>query len=116
LDRQLKLALDRVAIGAFADMKVRYYSAGMKKRLAVARAMLIRPKVLLLDEPYTSLDEAGVAMLNDYIRERLKDGGAVLMTSHDRHKSAEVAHRAAVLDRGTLRECSIEHVRTHELF
>jgi heme exporter protein A len=115
-DREIKLALDRVGIGAFGDLKTRYYSAGMKKRLTIAKSMLVRPKVLLLDEPYTSLDEAGVALVNEYLRAVTADGSAVLMTTHDRARSAEVAHRAGVLDKGRLREVPVERLRHDVLF
>lgn len=115
-DRQIKLALDRVAIGPFADLKTRYYSAGMKKRLTVAKSMLIRPKVLLLDEPYTSLDESGMRLMNQYLRDLAGEGAAVLMTTHDRVRSAEVAHRVGVLDKGRLQECSVEELKAHAIF
>lgn len=115
-DRQIKLALDRVAIGPFAELKTRYFSAGMKKRLTIAKSMLIRPKVLLLDEPYTSLDESGMAMMNQYLREIAADGAGVLMTTHDRLRSAEVAHRVGVLDKGCLREYTVDDLKAHALF
>lgn len=107
-DREIKIALDRVGIGAFKDLKTRYFSMGMKKRLAIAKATLIRPKVLLLDEPYSSLDEGGMAMVNSYIREITQQGASVMLTTHNRAKSAEVAHRAGVLIRGELREISVK--------
>lgn len=115
--REIKLVLDRVGIGPFADFKVRYYSEGMKKRLSVAKAMLIRPKVLLMDEPYSALDERGMAMMNRFIREGLEQGVAVFMTSHNRIQSAEVARKAGVLLQGGLREIAVEDlVAAHELF
>jgi len=114
-DRDLKLVLDRVAIGAFAMMKVRYYSAGMKKRLAIAKAMLAQPRVLLLDEPYTSLDEAGVEMMNRYIRDSTAAGTAVLMTTHDRANAAAVAHRAGLLDHQGLTPLSLDAPKADEL-
>ena len=115
--REIKLALDRVGIGAFADFKIRYFSEGMKKRLSIAKAILIRPKVLLMDEPYSSLDERGIAMMNHFIRESLEQGAAVLMTSHNRVQSAEVAGKAGVLHQGVLREIAVKDlVAPHELF
>lgn len=101
-DRQIKVALDHVAIGAFADMKVRYFSAGMKKRLALAKAILVRPAVLLLDEPFTALDEEGIKIMKRYIRDMTTEGGAVLMSTHDRDKAAEVAQQAGVINQGIL--------------
>jgi ABC-type multidrug transport system ATPase subunit len=108
--------LDRTAIGAFADLKVRFYSAGMKKRLAIAKAMLIRPQVLLMDEPYTSLDESGMRLMNQYIRDIVKEGAAVLMTTHDRLRSAEVAQRVGVLDKGRLSHITVDELASHAVF
>ncbi len=116
MDRDIKAALDRVGIGAFSELKTRYYSAGMKKRLTIAKSILVRPKVLLMDEPYTSLDESGMALVNDYLRALAKEGAAVLMTTHDRARSAEVAHRAGMLDKGRLRDVPIDRLNRDALF
>jgi len=116
-DRDIKLALDRVGVGAFADLKSRYFSAGMKKRLAIAKALLARPPLLLLDEAYSSLDEKGITLVNQVIREATGAGTAVFMTTHDRAKVADVAHRAGVLRQGALQELPLTALTgTHELF
>jgi ABC-type multidrug transport system ATPase subunit len=116
-DREIKLALDRVGIGAFADLNSRYFSAGMKKRLAMAKAWLIRPKLLFMDEAYASLDEKGMALVNLLIRESKQSGAAIFMSSHDRAKVAEVADRAGVLRQGRLHELPVTELRaTHELY
>jgi len=116
-DRQIKSALDRVGIGAFKDLKTRYFSMGMKRRLSIARAILLRPNVLLLDEPYSSLDEGGMKIVNNYIREITQQGAAVLLTTHNRIKSAEVADRAGVLDRGEIKEIDMKDlIATDEFF
>lgn len=112
--RQVKVALDRVAIGAFADMKVRFFSAGMKKRLALAKAMLAQPKVLLLDEPFSTLDKAGIEILKQFILETLARGGGVLMATHNQEKAAEVAKRAGVLSHGVLKPVSLQDLKTHD--
>ena len=100
--KTLKYGLDRVGIGAFGDLKIRQYSAGMKKRLALAKVVILQPKVLLLDEPYNALDEAGVTMTNHLIQQTLERKGAVLMTTHDRDKASSVATRGGVLQNGHL--------------
>lgn len=105
---EVKSALDRVGIGPFARLKSRFLSAGMKKRLAIARAILIRPKVLLLDEGYASLDERGVAILNQCLREFNREGMTILMTTHERVKTSEVAHQAGVLTNGILKEIPVK--------
>ncbi len=112
--RQVKAVLDRVAIGAFADMKVRFFSAGMKKRLALAKAMLAQPKVLLLDEPFSTLDKAGIEILKQFILETLARGGGVLMATHNQEKAAEVAKRAGVLSHGALKPVPLQDLKTHD--
>ncbi len=115
--REIKMALDRVGIGAFAEFKVRYFSEGMKKRLAMAKTILSRPKVLLMDEPYAALDERGMSIVNEFISSMTRQGTAVMMASHNRVKSAEVVHRVGVLHEGTLREMTVEElVAANELF
>ncbi len=115
-DRDMKRALDRVAIGAFADMKVRHYSAGMKKRLALAKSMLAKPKILLLDEPFTALDTAGTEILRDYVRERLSENGTVLLSTHDHDKTRPIVSRAGILRHGALREIDVEALKSDDLF
>ncbi len=109
-DLEIKKALDQVGIGRFSKLRSRYLSAGMKKRLSIAKALLVRPKVLIMDEAYAALDELGVAMVNEFIRNFTKEGGTVLMSSHDRAKTAEVAHRVGVLNRSVLNEMSVEEM------
>lgn len=106
-EREIRMALDHVGIGAFASLVVRHFSMGMKRRLSVAKALLIRPKVLLLDEPYDNLDEQGIAMVNDYLREVCRTGTTVLFTTHNRARAAEVADRMGVLEHGTWREVAV---------
>lgn len=101
-DHDMKVALDRVAIGAFSEMKVRNFSAGMKKRLALAKSMLAQPQVLLLDEPFTALDTAGTEIMQHYIREVVDRQGTVLMSTHDSDKAHAVAHRAGIIRKGHL--------------
>jgi heme exporter protein A len=114
---EIKTSLDRIGIGPFARLKSRFLSAGMKKRLSIAKAILIRPKVLLLDEGYASLDERGVGILNQCIREFNQEGMTVLMTTHERVRTAEVAHQAAVLTNGTLKEIPVKSLlEEHAIF
>ena len=115
-DLDMKRALDRVAIGAFVDMKIRHYSAGMKKRLALAKAMLAKPKILLLDEPFTSLDTAGTDILREYVRERLSENGTVLLSTHDQDKTRPIVSRAGILRHGALQEVSVEALKSDDLF
>lgn len=98
----LKRALDQVGLGAFADMRSRYFSAGMKKRLGIAKSLLSRPKILLLDEPFTALDESGTQIMKQCIQDTMGRGGAVLLSTHDRDKIADLATRAGTIAGGIL--------------
>lgn len=113
---QIKRALDRTGIGAFANLKIRQFSAGMKKRLDFAKVILAQPRLLLLDEPYNALDYSGVAMTNQLIQETLKRGGTVFMTTHDRDKAMQIGTRAGILKGGHLQLIPPEQMTTDVLF
>lgn len=74
--------LGAVGLEASADLPVRSYSTGMRKRLELARIRLIAPRVVLLDEPFTSLDGAGVELVQDEIARWRSEGATVLIASH----------------------------------
>src|SRR6202023_132451 len=66
--------LDRVGLGRVKDGLVREFSRGMRQRLAIARAFLHKPSVLLLDEPFTSLDDRAIPLLQSLVREAREAG------------------------------------------
>ncbi len=112
---EIRMILDRVGIGPFGAQKSRYLSAGMQKRLALAKALLARPHLLLLDEPYAALDEKGIVLMNQCIKEFQEKGTAVLMTSHDRVRASEVASRAGILQNKGLQEIPVSEL-DHALY
>lgn len=81
---------------------VRTYSRGMQQRLAIGRAVLHDPQVLLLDEPHTGLDQDACVMLDEVLREVAARGRTVVMTSHDLARAADLAWRFDVLSRGKI--------------
>ena len=85
-----------------ADKQVMKFSSGMHQRLAIARALLKRPSVLLLDEPSRSLDLAAAARLWTMIRELSQTGIAVLLATHNFSEAVEVCDRIAILRQGSL--------------
>jgi heme exporter protein A len=94
--------LSRVGLSSRADQRVRTLSHGMQKRLAIARAILHRPPVLLLDEPEGGLDRESVAMLKGLLDEWTDHGGTVVMTTHNIELGLSWADQAAVLSNGKL--------------
>ena len=83
-------------------------STGERLRLALVRALMVRPKVLLLDEPTAALDARSVAAVESLIDARIKAGLAVLWVTHDAEQSKRVAHRLLVVEAGQVREGATE--------
>ncbi|HEX2697496.1 MAG TPA: heme ABC exporter ATP-binding protein CcmA [Anaerolineales bacterium] len=81
---------------------VRIFSRGMGQRLAIGRAVLHDPDVMLLDEPYTGLDQDAAGMLDDVLRSVTAQGRTVLITSHDLARAEDLATRFDVLSRGVI--------------
>jgi len=99
-EERIAEALAAVGLATEADERVRGFSAGMRRRLVLARLRLQEPDVLLLDEPYASFDAEGVERLNAFVRETVERGGAVLVATHDLARGEGVLERALVLDSG----------------
>ncbi len=81
---------------------VRNYSRGMQQRLAIARAFLHDPDILLLDEPFTGLDQDGSDFLKQYLADAHARGKTCLMAIHDAPLGYELADRIVVIDRGVV--------------
>jgi heme exporter protein A len=81
---------------------VRTFSRGMQQRLSIARAVLHDPDILLLDEPYTGLDQDASAMLDEVLKQIAAQGRTVVMTSHDLARAADLGTRFDVLSKGKI--------------
>ncbi|HNQ95423.1 MAG TPA: heme ABC exporter ATP-binding protein CcmA [Anaerolineales bacterium] len=81
---------------------VRTYSRGMQQRLAIGRAVLHDPEIMLFDEPYTGLDQDASSMLDDVLKTVAAQGRTVVMTSHDLARAEELATRFDILSRGVI--------------
>jgi len=81
---------------------VRTYSRGMQQRLAIGRAVLHNPDVVLFDAPYTGLDQDASSMLDDVLKTVAAKGRTVVMTSHDLVRAEELATRFDILSRGVI--------------
>jgi len=103
LDRPREVAetaLKQAGLGDRAEELPRRLSRGLLQRAAIARALLHRPKVLLLDEPFTSLDAAAADRLRADLRIRLAEGLGVVLVTHHLTEVWELASRVAVLVNG----------------
>ncbi|HEY0942001.1 MAG TPA: cytochrome c biogenesis heme-transporting ATPase CcmA [Steroidobacter sp.] len=79
---ELRETLQLLRIEACADLPVRALSAGQKRRVALARVMLTRASLWILDEPITNLDKAGIALFESRIAEHMRAGGMILTAAH----------------------------------
>lgn len=105
-------ALERLGLGSYADRPARALSTGNLQRLALARALLHDPELVILDEPITGLDPAGVVEVRDLIRSLARDRGTtVFMSSHILTEVDRIATRVGIVHRGRL----IEELSTTEL-
>ena len=95
-------ALATVGLSSEADLLAMKFSSGMYQRLAIARALLKRPAVLLLDEPTRSIDAEGAVHLWSAIRTSASEGCAVLLATHNFEEAASLGHRMALLRDGRL--------------
>lgn len=94
--------LERTGLERVKDGLVREFSRGMRQRLAVARAFLHQPSVLLLDEPFTALDDRAIAVLQHLLKEALSEGRTVVMSTHQLREALELATHVALLNRGKI--------------
>ncbi|MBC8193000.1 MAG: heme ABC exporter ATP-binding protein CcmA [Candidatus Marinimicrobia bacterium] len=75
------------------------YSRGMTQRLTIARALLHEPSLLLLDEPFTGLDQHAIGMLIALLKKQKEMGRTIVLTTHDLHTAAELSHRYLVISK-----------------
>ncbi len=95
-------ALDRLHIAHLAKRPVQQLSLGEKKRVALAGLIVLRPALLLLDEPSSGLDHDGTRALFDVLSELQADGTAVVLSTHDANLAAQWTKRVVVLERGRI--------------
>lgn len=105
---EVERLLDGVGLLREANARVRGFSSGMRRRLALARLLIAPPRLLLMDEPYASLDADGVRRVNALVRSTKAKGGAVVMASHELRSVGEVADRVLLLERGVVHERDLE--------
>ncbi|MEO8096445.1 MAG: heme ABC exporter ATP-binding protein CcmA [Acidobacteriota bacterium] len=92
--------LERVGLGRVRDGLAREFSRGMRQRLAIARAFLHEPELLLLDEPFTSLDDRAIAVLQSMLQEMRESGKTIIMSTHQIREAMELATDVVFIQRG----------------
>ena len=97
-------ALRRVTLEAAANRRVRFLSAGMRKRLALARAHLLARPLTLVDEPFANLDTAGRGLVLELLGELRAEGVTLLIAAHEPELARQVAPRSLRLAAGVLHE------------
>jgi len=88
---RIPIWLERVGLLRVREGLAREFSRGMRQRLAIARAFLHDPELLVLDEPFTSLDDRAIALLQSLLREARERGAAVVMSTHQLREALELA-------------------------
>ena len=101
-DSDLMPLLATVGLDRRPRLQVAGFSAGMRKRLTLLRTRLERPRLLLLDEPFSALDVEGKRQVEEWIRDARRDGAAVVMASHAIVRASKLCDRAVLLERGQI--------------
>jgi ABC-type multidrug transport system ATPase subunit len=94
--------LKMVELDEAADLPVRGYSLGMRKKLLLARALLHEPRILYLDEPTANLDIHSAEVVHRILRERVKLGATIILTTHDMDEVEKICDRVGIVCRGKL--------------
>ena len=102
LESRITEVLEMVGLDTRRRDLVRTFSRGMQQRLAIGRAVLHDPDVMLFDEPYTGLDQDASSMLDEVLQTVAAKGRTVVMTSHDLARAEDLATRFDILSRGVI--------------
>ncbi|RMF57718.1 MAG: ATP-binding cassette domain-containing protein, partial [Calditrichaeota bacterium] len=102
LPQKLERIISDVGLGLRRRDRVRTFSRGMQQRLSIARALLHDPGLLLLDEPYTGLDQHASEMLSGWLKQLHDRRRTIVMVTHDLERGIDLATRVAILAAGKL--------------
>ena len=107
IKRRVAGLLDMTGLNDKADTPFMNYSSGQQQRLAVARALLADPQILLLDKPTRSLDPVGAAELRTFARMRLAGelGKTIIWCTHNLKEAGDICDRLAIIHKGRLAAC-----------
>src|SRR5256885_8748390 len=104
--------LERTGLEKVATGLVREFSRGMRKGVAVAGAFIHSPEVMLMDEPFTALDDRAIAVLQTLLRDAFREGKTIVMSTHQLREALELATHVGLINRGKL---AFYGIRTPEM-
>jgi len=100
--RRIAELLERMELSARADDLVEKYSTGMKQRVAIAKALLARPPIILLDEPTLGLDPQAARRVRELVTELKAEGHTILLTTHYMEEADQLSDRIGIIDQGRI--------------
>lgn len=102
VDNRARSVIKQVGLERRMNDLVRTFSRGMKQRLTVARAIVHEPKILLLDEPYTGLDQHGAQIFGEMLSDLKSQRRTILMTTHNIDEGLDLSDRIGILAKGKI--------------
>jgi ABC-type multidrug transport system ATPase subunit len=102
LKSRIKNLLRKVGLQHRMYDRVETFSRGMKQRLSIARAIIHEPKVLLLDEPYTGLDQNASKLFDNILMDFKEKGGTIIMATHNFERGLKLSDRVVILTKGKI--------------
>ncbi|MGE5628962.1 MAG: energy-coupling factor ABC transporter ATP-binding protein [Solirubrobacterales bacterium] len=111
MDSIVKFSLDRVGMGGFLESKAKFLSGGEAQRIGLARILIMKKDLILLDEPSSATDIAGAELIENYIREVNKlDGRTFIFSTHNPSQAQRIAHEIIFLSSGKILEKGIPSI------
>lgn len=112
----VRSALERVRMWELRDRPIGEMSGGQRQRVMIARALVLEPRVLLLDEPFTGLDMPSQELLSTLFVELAQQGCAIVMSTHDLTHALHIAHRVVLLNRRVIADGAPHELRSPTLW
>jgi heme exporter protein A len=112
IDNRARSVIKQIGLEKRMNDIVRTFSRGMKQRLSVARAIVHEPKILLLDEPYTGLDQHGAQIFGEMLSDLKSHRRTILMTTHNMDEGLDLSDRIGILTKGKIvLDCSKSEIQ-----
>jgi len=102
VENKARELVKEVGLSFFINEPVKNFSRGMIQRIAIARAIIHEPKIMLLDEPHTGLDQGAISILNNVVLSMKDKGCTTLMVTHDFKQAAEICDRIIIIKNGKI--------------